>query len=90
MIRHALVLALCGAWVLSAGLARADFAAGAEAYDGGDYAAAYKEWRALAERGDATAQTAIAGMYRYGEGRPPDFATWRYGGIAGTRSWANR
>ena len=25
------------------------------------------------KKGDAEAQTAIAGMYRYGEGRPPDF-----------------
>lgn len=35
--------------------ARADFAAGVEAYDGGDLATAYAEWRALAEAGDASA-----------------------------------
>ena len=62
--------ALLGLAPMSAG---ADFAAGAQAYDGGDYAAAYRAWRKLAEKGDAEAQTAIAGMYRYGEGRPPDF-----------------
>lgn len=52
--------------------ARADFAAGAEAYDGGDYQAAFREWMSLARAGDATAQTAIAGMYRFGEGRDVD------------------
>lgn len=52
----------------------ADFAAGAEAYDGGDYATAFAEWRALAEAGDAMAQTALAGMYRFGEGRRVDLA----------------
>lgn len=54
--------------------AMADFAAGAQAYDGGDYVSAYAEWHVLAEAGDARAQTAIAGMYRFGEGRPVDLA----------------
>ena len=52
--------------------ARADFAAGAQAYDGGDYNTAYAEWIGLARDGDASAQIAIAGMYRFGEGRPVD------------------
>ena len=50
--------------------ARADFAAGAAAYDGGDYATAYAEWHRLAAAGDATAQTALAGLLRAGEGQP--------------------
>ena len=50
----------------------AGFAAGAQAYDGGRYAEAYAEWRALAEAGDARAQVAVAGMYRHGDGRPVD------------------
>ncbi len=54
--------------------ARADFAAGAEAYDGGDHETAYAEWIALARDGDTAAQVAIAGMYRFGEGRAVDLA----------------
>ena len=50
--------------------ARADFAAGAQAYDGGDYATAFAEWHRLAKAGDVMAQTAIASMYR--AGRTPD------------------
>lgn len=52
----------------------ADFAAGAQAYDGGRYAEAFAEWSALARAGDIRAQVAIAGMYRFGEGRDIDFA----------------
>lgn len=54
--------------------ARADFASGAEAYDSGNYAQAYREWISLARRGNAMAQIAIANMYRHGEGRRPDAA----------------
>lgn len=54
--------------------AKADFADGARAYDGGDYAAAYGEWRALAETGNAAAQVALAGLYRDGMGRPVNLA----------------
>ena len=60
----AFLLALCVA------PARADFAAGVQAYDGGDYEMAFAEWRQLARAGDPMAQTAIASMYRFGEGRP--------------------
>jgi TPR repeat protein len=49
--------------------AAADFAAAASAYDGGDYATAFREWRALAEAGDTAAQIALAGLYRDGMGR---------------------
>jgi TPR repeat protein len=52
--------------------ARADFAAGAQAYDGGDYATAFAEWHRLAKAGDVMAQTAIASMFRTGAGRTPD------------------
>ncbi len=48
--------------------AAADFADGLAAYDGGDYATALVEWRALADGGDATAQAALAGLYRFGQG----------------------
>ncbi len=42
--------------VLVAAPAWADYEAGKEAYDRGDYAAALKEWRPLAEQGDAGSQ----------------------------------
>lgn len=50
------------------------FARGAQAYDGGRYAEAFAAWHALAARGEIRAQVAIAGMYRFGEGRDTDFA----------------
>ena len=50
----------------------ADFAAGAKAYDGGRYAEAFAAWHALAKAGSVRAQVAIAGMYRFGEGRAVD------------------
>ncbi|MFQ5984322.1 MAG: tetratricopeptide repeat protein [Alphaproteobacteria bacterium] len=51
----------------------ADFAAGVEAYDGGDYATALSEWRPLAEQGDAEAQIALANMYLFGVGVRQDY-----------------
>ncbi len=68
------IFAVCLLITLDARPAGADFAAGAEAYDGGDYATAYAEWHALAAAGDAMAQTAVAGMHRFGEGRRVDLA----------------
>ena len=60
--------------VLVGSAARADFADGAQAYDGGHYQTAFEEWIALARNNDTNAQVAIAGMYRFGEGRPVDLA----------------
>lgn len=67
------------AWLAAAGTslgppARADFAEGLAAYDGGDYRTAFEHWRALAEAGDAEAQTALAGLYFAGQGAPEDAA----------------
>ncbi len=45
---------------------------GMEAYDKGDYATALKEWRPLAEQGDANAQFNLGSMYEYGDGVPQD------------------
>lgn len=53
---------LCG------GPAKADFADGLEAYDGGDWTAVLAAWRPLAESGDAEAQTALGGLYLTGTG----------------------
>lgn len=52
----------------------ADFADGARAYDGGDYATAFAEWRSLAVEGHIESQVALANMHRFGEGRPVDAA----------------
>ncbi len=46
------------------------FARGLAAYDGGDYRTAFEEWRALAEAGDAEAQTALASLHLSGQGTP--------------------
>ena len=59
------------AWLTVSGApVHADFATGLAAYDGGDYRTAFEEWRALAEAGDAEAQTALASLYVSGQGRP--------------------
>jgi len=43
------------------------------AYERGDYEAALKEWRPLAEKGDAFLQFIIGRMYRVGEGVTQDY-----------------
>lgn len=68
------LVAACLCTQVSAADITSRFAAGAEAYDGGRYAAAFAAWHALARAGEIRAQVAIAGMYRFGEGRPVDFA----------------
>ena len=56
------------ALLLTTGPATADFASATSAYDGGDYAIAFREWRKLAEAGDTASQIALAGLYRGGMG----------------------
>ncbi len=51
----------------------ADFQDGLAAYDRGDYAAALREWRPLAEQGHAMAQTFLGVMYSKGQGVPQDY-----------------
>ncbi len=60
--------------VLVAAPAWADFKTGMEAYERGAYATALKEWRPLAEQGDALAQGLLGLMYAKGQGVPPDDA----------------
>jgi TPR repeat protein len=50
----------------------ADFQAGWDAYDRGDYATALREWRPLAEQGNAIAQYNLGLLYRKGRGVPQD------------------
>lgn len=60
-----------------AGHARADFAEGLAAYDGGDYYAAYLAWLPLARDGDGDAQAAIADLYHSELLNPPAGANER-------------
>ena len=60
--------------LLWSSVAAADFRAGVEAYESGDYATAYKEWLPLAELGHADAQFFLGNMYADGEGMPEDDA----------------
>ena len=51
-----------------------DYAAGAAAYDAGDYAKARSIWQPLAEKGDAQAQRGMGKLYEKGRGVERDFA----------------
>ena len=70
-LRGVIVLVL--ALALPAHVLAADFQAGLDAYDRGDYATALEEWRPLAEQGDASAQVALGSMYQHGEGVTQDY-----------------
>jgi len=50
----------------------ADFQAGIEAYQLGNYRAAMQEWLALAEQGDAAAQVRVGTLHLNGHGIPRD------------------
>jgi len=54
-------------------LVHADFQAGLAAYNQGDYATALKEWRPLAEQGNAVAQFNLGVGYDNGQGVPQDY-----------------
>ena len=56
-----------------AALAHAGFDEGKAAYDRGDYTVAYKEFKPLAEQGNAKAQGYLGVMYDNGQGMPQDF-----------------
>ena len=53
----------------------ADYQKGVDAYDRGDYATALREWKPLAEQGDANAQLGLGWMYRKGRGVAQDDKT---------------
>jgi len=46
---------------------------GMAAYERGDYEAALREWRPLAEQGNADAQNNLGTLYRHGEGVEQDY-----------------
>lgn len=56
--------------LLATPAARADYATGRAAYDSGDYAGAMREWKPLAERGDALAQYGLGLLFETGKGLP--------------------
>jgi len=56
-----------------AGCSSTGYQAGRDAFDRGDYAAAVKEFQALAEQNDPQGQYAMAIMYYLGEGVPKSF-----------------
>ncbi len=66
-MRSAVVLALS---LLFATPGLADLNLGVSAYERGDFAAAFKEFLALAREGDVGAQYNLGVMYEYGEGVP--------------------
>jgi TPR repeat protein len=57
---------------LAFGLCAADFEAGKQAYEKGDYAGALKEWQPLAEKGAPHAQYNVGLIYAKGLGVMPD------------------
>ena len=62
------------ALVLSTPVLAADFVVGWKAYQRAYYAAAWEEWRPLAEQGDATAQYYLGVMHQNGDGVPQNYA----------------
>ena len=70
-----LIAALCAGFTLGLTVpAWAGFEEGEAAYNRGDYATAIREFRPLAEQGDAYAQFNVGLMYSEGEGVPQDYA----------------
>jgi len=55
------------------GSVSADFQVGVDAYEAGDYAIAYKEFKVAAEQGDAIAQNNLGYMYQNGQGVAQDY-----------------
>jgi len=51
----------------------ADYKAGEDAYNRGDFATALREWRPLAEQGDASAQVNLGTLYVNGQGVSEDY-----------------
>ncbi len=70
LIRRYLTLALL---LASIGISHADYDAGWAAYERGDYATALREFRPLAQQGDAKAQYNLGWMYHNGQGVVQDY-----------------
>ncbi len=71
----ALIAALCAGFTLGlTAPAWAGFDEGVAAFNRGDYATALREFRPLAEQGNARAQYNLGVMYENGRGVPQDYA----------------
>jgi len=68
--RNKLIWLLVGCWLAAAfvPVAQADFATGIAAYEQGDYDTAFKEFKTLAEQGNADGQYKLGVMYSNGDG----------------------
>ena len=70
-MRYLLITVL--AFLLALPVAAQNFEKGLDRFFLGDYAAALREWRPLAEQGDVVAQNNLGMMYRDGKGVPQDY-----------------
>jgi len=73
MTKFLLHIPLLVGLLLVPGLSWADFEAGLDAYERGDYDTALAEFRPLAEQGNTEAQYNLALMYGNGQGVPQDY-----------------
>ncbi|MDP2738149.1 MAG: tetratricopeptide repeat protein [Pseudorhodobacter sp.] len=73
-MKHVIRWAALALLLMPAMVTAQDFEAGKAAYEAGDYATALREWRPLAEQGDAAAQALLGIMYDSGQGVPQDDA----------------
>ena len=65
--------------VLAVPLGAQDFTKGLQAFEAGDFAAAVKEWKPLAESGDSSAQNSMGNLYYNGQRVPQNNAeTFRW------------
>ena len=62
------LIAAVVAVILALPVAAEDFRKGLQAYERGDYGTAFRQWRPLAEQGDAIAQNNLGFMYAQGRG----------------------
>ena len=69
-----IICSLLGTLVQAASSKSDAFNRGLQAYNRKDYATALREWRPLAEQGDASVQAWLGWMYSRGEGVPEDKA----------------
>jgi len=74
---HRFLIAVVLSIVCLAVPAWADYKAGEDAYNRGDYATALREWRPLAEQGITPAQFNLGLLYANGQGVPQDYVQAR-------------
>jgi TPR repeat protein len=72
-IRSRIVFAVMMALLLRGSPGWADYLGALESYNLGDYQGALKEFRPMAEEGNAAAQLLLGFMYERGQGVPQDF-----------------